>query len=234
MAEERRDNIMSLELAIQREEAYRRKLSKLQLNLDNDLMPLEVPPSHPTPSPNLTPAAGPSSSPVLSTSLVGAKRKEPTTCLQYLPPQQPQPFHGTVILGNEADNLFCEVCQVHCSGAFSLKQHVEGRKHKGKIEELEHIRKYGGEKANQLQWCELCNISCMNETLLEQHLQGARHREKLQELESGKGGGEILNQPKWCKLCKLWCPCEYNFKQHLEGHKHGLRLQAFQQKKRAK
>lgn len=42
MAEERRDNIMSVELAIQREEAYRRKLSKLQLNLDNDLMPLEV------------------------------------------------------------------------------------------------------------------------------------------------------------------------------------------------
>lgn len=137
-----------------------------------------MPPSNPSPSPNLTPAEGPSSrpSPVLSTSLLGTKQKELTTHLQYLPPQQPQPFHGSVILGNETDNLFCEACQVQCSGAFNLKQHVEGRKHKGKMEELEHIRKYGGEKANQLQWCELCNISCMNESLLEQHLQGARHR----------------------------------------------------------
>jgi hypothetical protein len=42
MAGERRDNIMSLEQAIQREEAYRRKVSKLQLNLNNDLMPLAL------------------------------------------------------------------------------------------------------------------------------------------------------------------------------------------------
>lgn len=45
MAEERRENIMSVELAIQREQAYRRKVSMLQLNLDidmNDLVPLEV------------------------------------------------------------------------------------------------------------------------------------------------------------------------------------------------
>jgi hypothetical protein len=45
MAEERRENIMSVELAIQREQAYRRKVSMLQLNLNNDmndLMPLEV------------------------------------------------------------------------------------------------------------------------------------------------------------------------------------------------
>jgi hypothetical protein len=75
--------------------------------------------------------------------------------------------------------------QVLCSGAFNLRQHVEGRKHKGKIEELEHIRKCEGEKANQ-------------------HLQGARHREKLQELEYGKDGGEVLNRPKWCELCKLF------------------------------
>ncbi len=59
-----------------------------------------------------------------------------------------------------------------CSGAFNLRQHLNGRKHKGKIEELERIRKYGGEKANQ-------------------HLQGAMDREKLQELESGKDGGEV-------------------------------------------
>jgi hypothetical protein len=146
-----------------------------------------VPLSHPSPSPSLTPADGPSSSPspVLSTSLLGTKQKEPTTCLQYLPPQQPQPFHGNVILGNEPDNSFCEMRQVLCSGAFNLRQHVEGRKHKGKIEELEHIRKCEGEKANQ-------------------HLQGARHREKLQELEYGKDGGEVLNRPKWCELCKLF------------------------------
>jgi hypothetical protein len=45
MAEERGENIMSVELAIQREQAYRRKVSMLQLNLNNDmndLMPLEV------------------------------------------------------------------------------------------------------------------------------------------------------------------------------------------------
>lgn len=102
------------------------------------------------------------------------------------------------------------MCQVLCSGAFNLRQHLEGRKHKGKIEELEHIRKCGGEKANQ-------------------HLQGARYREKLQELEYGKDGGEVLNWPKWCELCKLWCPSEYDFKQHLEGQKHAFRLKSIYQ-----
>jgi hypothetical protein len=45
MAEERRENIMPVELAIQREQAYRRKVAMLQLKLDEDLidlMPLQV------------------------------------------------------------------------------------------------------------------------------------------------------------------------------------------------
>jgi hypothetical protein len=163
----------------------------------------QVPPSHPSPSPNLTPADGPSSSPVLSTSLLGAKRKELTTGFQYLPPQQPQPFHGIVIPGNEADNGFCKVCQVHCSGAFNLKQHVEGRKHKEKIEELEgarhreklHVLEYGkggGEIPNQPKWCKLCKLWCPCEYNFKQHLEGQKHGLRLHAFQQEKMAKKMI------------------------------------------
>ena len=209
---------------------YSCELLSLSLSLSQVLS------SHPSHSPSLRPLEELSSSPspVSSTNHSGIKRKELPSCLQYLPPQQPEPFHGSVMLGNQTDNLYCKICQVQCPGAFNLKQHLKGKKHKGKIEEMEHNRKYGGEKANQLQWCELCKVACMNETLLEQHLQGKRHLEKLQELDSLKHGEEIPNQPKWCDLCKLWCMSEYNFKEHIEGQKHVFQLHAFEKEKRTK
>ncbi|KAL4633596.1 hypothetical protein ACB092_04G133500 [Castanea dentata] len=261
---------MPVELAIQRELAYRRKVAMLQFTLDEDLkdlMPLQVLSSHsspihsprplerhsaspsPIPSTNHSvlsslsspshsprPLEGPNSSPspVPSTNLSGIKQKELTNCLQYLQPEQPGLSHGSVMLKDQLDNLFCKICQVQCSSAFNLEQHFKGRKHKAKVEELELNRNYGGEKANQLQFCELCKVTCMNETLLKLHLQGKKHKEKLQQLESLQHGEEIPNQPKWCGLCKIWCMGDHNFKEHLEGQKHIVQLHAFQKEKRAK
>ncbi|KAK4568131.1 hypothetical protein RGQ29_003771 [Quercus rubra] len=267
MVGERRENIMPVEVAIQRELAYRRKVAMLQFTLDEDLkdlMPLQVLSSHSSPihslrplewpsasvspspvpstnhsvpsslsSPNHSPiplegpssSPSPSSSPVPSTNLSGIKRKELTNCLQYLQPEQPGLSHGTVMLKDQIDNLFCKICQVQCSGAFNLEQHFKGRKHKAKVEELELNRKYGGEKANQLQCCELCKVTCMNETLLKLHLQGKKHKEKRQQLEFLQHGEEIPNQPQWCELCKVTCMNETLLKQHFQGKKHQDKLQ---------
>ncbi|KAL4607632.1 hypothetical protein ACB092_09G189300 [Castanea dentata] len=224
MVGERRENIMPVDVAIQRVLAYRREVAMLQFTLDEDLkdlMHLQVssvdallgysssaklfvilgtsppPPffqvllsSHSSPShsprPLERPSASASASPVPSTN---------HSVLSSLSSPSPSPI----------DNLFCKICQVQWSGAFNLKQHFKERKHKVKVEELELNRKYGGEKANQLQCCELCKVTCMNETLLKLHLQGKKHEEKLQQLESLQHGEEIPNQPKWCELCKVTC-----------------------------
>ncbi|KAJ1406273.1 Zinc finger C2H2-type [Sesbania bispinosa] len=222
------ENTMPVELAIQRELVYRRKVAASHLGPNNDsieeILPLQQvkssnQASHPMP------LSSPSSWQFSSSNLSGTKRKElPTSSAHYPPLQHQQPFHGSLNHKANTDSLNCEICQVSCSSPFNLKQHLIGSNHQKKLSE-----KTGSEgRSNQRQWCELCKVSCMSEDLLKLHFQGHRHKVNLQNLEISKHGGEAPYKQKWCELCKLWCINEFSFKQHLEGKKHIIQLHAME------
>ncbi|KAK9278596.1 hypothetical protein L1049_028168 [Liquidambar formosana] len=238
MDNERRGNAMPVELAIQRELAYRKKVEMLQLQpfgTDSwkEFLPLQVPSPSPSPvsssSLNLVPWPSATSSPCPSPT--GIKRKAPTSSLQCLPSQQLQPIDSGLMHKTMSDYYFCKVCQVPCSGPFNFKQHLRGRQHKAN---MKHSREDGRKQANQQQRCELCEISCMDEYALKLHLNGQKHKAKVLELELGrKEWGGIAHPRRWCELCKLWCMDDYALKQHLDGKKHIMKLHAVRGKKRA-
>ncbi|KAL2455305.1 C2H2-type domain-containing protein [Abeliophyllum distichum] len=94
----------------------------------------------PSPRPNLIPSANvvppyqsqvPNLNPCLRPSVnitqphSGVKRKTTDSSLP--------PVHNTNITNNYVRNLTCVVCQVSCSNAFNLKEHVKSRSHKAKL-----------------------------------------------------------------------------------------------------
>ncbi|KAJ9163569.1 hypothetical protein P3X46_023220 [Hevea brasiliensis] len=199
MADVRGVNNMSVEVAVQRELAYRRKVAMLQSpsnsNFYRDIIPMEVKSSSSGPSPSPNPMPNSASTARLS----GIKRKALTNSLELLTAPQPQE------LENRMDRFFCKVCQVPCSGYISFQQHIEGKKHKLKMRELKFCKKEKPyEVGNQRLWCGFCKIWCTNEYELKAHLEGQKHKNVLSKVESGwKNGGEITIAPNRCKLCNI-------------------------------
>ncbi|OMO67307.1 Zinc finger, U1-type, partial [Corchorus capsularis] len=156
MGEERRT--MSMELALQREMEYRRKLERLQLfpsvDSGDEILPVQVQPK------------------------IGSSSKI------IPPPQQLQ--------ASKNPNVFCEVCQVPCSGSLNYQQHINGKMHKLKLEASKLARKDGGagasnSMANEKPYCKLCGVWCSDYDLLRQHLGGKKHKKMQAKL----GHGEI-------------------------------------------
>lgn len=190
--------------------------------------PYQVPCSNqnkrPSPAPSQYPR--PSSGPASRQSETGTKRQATNSHLKSLPPRQPRPSLSSCIIVDQAGNFFCKACQVPCSGAMPLKQHLKGHKHKAKMKWLQLSKKDGGAKKDQCTSCDLCQIWCTDEKSLELHLNGQKHRAKLRELEEGQDstvGEKAIKQP-WCELCQIWCINEESFQQHLQGQKHVTRL----------
>ncbi|CAK7351293.1 unnamed protein product [Dovyalis caffra] len=132
-------------------------------------------------------------SPLLS----GLKRPNSTSSLKFQsPPQHHEP-------GNQIDCSFCKICQVPCTSFFNYKQHIRGRKHQGKQQELKlkeqledkksmdeqaeskFAKKVGidSEMAKPKYWCKLCNIWCIDNDALTRHNEGKKHILKLHEIE---------------------------------------------------
>lgn len=78
---------------------------------------------------------------------------------------------------------WCEVCQIPCMNEQLLRLHLEGKKHKAKLQELELSRRsdQGEIPAGWSKlYCEICRVWCIDECSFEQHVEGKKH--KLQAL----------------------------------------------------
>ncbi|POO01937.1 TFIIH C1-like domain containing protein [Trema orientale] len=224
---------MPVELAIQRELAYRRKLAWLQVKPDfkpeydesfKDFSPLQVQSWSQSSSLNHPNASN----------LSGTKRKEPASALQPMPLllQKQQPFHESLMLDcTSVDHRFqCKLCNVECSSQFNLEQHVIGQKHKARLLQFRENNDSEEMAKGQRRWCEVCRIPCMNEQLLRLHLEGKKHKAKLKDLELSRRSEQGEIPADWsklyCELCQVWCIDECSLKQHVEGRRHKLQALA--------
>ncbi|XP_028763479.1 UBP1-associated proteins 1C-like [Neltuma alba] len=200
---EKEQRTIPLEIAIQKELIYRRKVtsSSIQTLQQSPLSSLL------------------SSSPCLS----GTKRKElvnphdlPLEC------QNPDKLYCKIC------ELSCS-SPFNLTQHLMGRKH----KSKLKEQDSEHHQKKGMEgRRNQMKWCDLCKVPCMTEDLLNLHFKGKKHRAELQKFEMSKEkGGEIPSQRKWCELCKIWCIDMSAFKQHLEGKKHLFQMHIMEKNK---
>ncbi|MBA0744090.1 hypothetical protein Gogos_006727 [Gossypium gossypioides] len=110
-------------------------------------------------------------------------------------------------------HFYCEVCQVPCSGSLNYKNHLNGKKHKVKLQERKFGRKDGDddcEMENPKPRCELCNIWCVDANALKQHLAGKKHKKMQGKVATVEGDiGEELKcecvalvaQAKICFTC---------------------------------
>ncbi|EOY21956.1 Uncharacterized protein TCM_014123 isoform 2 [Theobroma cacao] len=254
---EKRTSTMSVELAIQRELAFRRKIEELQLqpyvDSGDEIMPVQqVQFPHPNPSrPNLNssprlsgreqlaslssleclpspiPSQIPSSRPHISFGPRISERKQLASSSKSPPPQQLQAFNGGS-LNHQSANVFCIVCQVPCSGSVNYKQHLNGKKHKLKLKELNFGRTDGGDicaMANQKLWCELCKIWCTDDNLLKLHLAGQKHKKMQAKLERATAAEvDIVEEKNWCGLCGIGCSSKELLQLHFNGKKHQAEL----------
>ncbi|KAJ0048072.1 hypothetical protein Pint_16175 [Pistacia integerrima] len=186
MGDESSKYVMDVELAIQRELAYRRKIFLSQLQTDKDFktdpVPLEriahvifliscehyggffpsrmvnvvVPSSSSTVSPSRTPTSKSLSS--SSPRLCGVKREAPPSGSESLQPQQRQSSNSKPCI------------------------------------QINQIK-----EANQQRWCKVCNTGCTSAELFKQHLCGKKHKVELGKLECArKDSGDLPKQPKYC------------------------------------
>ncbi|KAJ4713107.1 Zinc finger, U1-type [Melia azedarach] len=162
----------------------------------------------------------PDSSP--NPSLSGMQRQKTVSGAECPSSQLPQPFYSNPVHANQTDDIVCTICNVPCSSAYNYKQHIDGRKHKAKLEEL----KFDGKLANKQRWCQVCKVWCMDDILFKMHLNGKKHKGELQKARCrSKDSGEIAKQQKWCSVCQVWCMDNTSFKMHLNGKKHKGELQ---------
>lgn len=152
--------VMSVELAIEREIVYRKKMDiskNLCQNLE-PLLPLQVPPS----------------------SRVGLKRKEPS--LNILAFLTKQPSSGVQTFQKRSKGFVCKACQMDFSTVSHLKQHSETPRHTGHILGM----KRRGQNVSTPFLCKLCDSSCSSASVMENHLNGMKHAVSLQEFENAK------------------------------------------------
>ena len=96
-----------------------------------------------------------------------------------------------------------------CSDSLNYKQHINGKKHKVKLQELKFSRKDGDDNcamANQKSWCKLCKIWCTDGNLLKQHLAGQKHKKMQEKLgRATTVEGVIVEEQNQCGLCGIGC-----------------------------
>ncbi|KAK7411378.1 hypothetical protein VNO78_02811 [Psophocarpus tetragonolobus] len=254
----KRKNTMPLELAIQRELEYRRRVAQFQLHPNTNLSE-EVKPPNDVSHPKLL--QGPSS--MKFSCLSRIKRKESPTRNTHHPHLKHQKsFHGSfndhelnVKSSNDASlpNKRKESPTISDYNPCHQQQPFHGGFNpEAKRDDLsckickifcsssfnlqQHFKGHKHRQMlqkgtiNQMPLCEVCHISCMNEDLLKQHFQGQKHKAKMQMLKISKQGGVAPNKQKWCELCKLWCIDDFAFRQHLEGKKHIVQKHAVEKK----
>ncbi|KAI3836044.1 hypothetical protein MKW92_041422 [Papaver armeniacum] len=218
----RSGNVMSVEIALQREAEYMKRIQNLQKPSCYDspkiLMSDQGVPSKVAPEESQQKFSSqyesyylkevtqlqfqePSTPIQGSSPLAGMKRKTPEkfTC------SSPQPEQQSYV--PQTVNIWCEVCQVPCTSVFNFKQHCQGRKHKSKVEVEELMQK------NKLEVEELKHLEL-------KHLNICKDK---------KDSGTI-----WCDICSVPCTDGSAYRQHCNGKKHAACLKAFNKAMRGK
>ena len=161
----------------------------------------------------------------------GVKRKAPTSSFNYQQHQMLQPRYDSHTPETQIDGLFCKVCQVPCSDPNCLKQHLQGKKHRDRLQNLTPSTNIGEEGAKPETrtddlFCKICQVPCSGLKSLKQHLRGQKHRDRLQNLTpSTYTAEEGAKQRLWCELCKIWCMNKISLEDHLKGQKHKSKAQ---------
>lgn len=111
--------------------------------------------------------------------LAGSKRKAAPGSIQLTSPKK------------DKKEWFCALCEVSTTGPERLDEHLKGKRHKYREEELK-VNKSGGKnkasstllpspKKEKKEWvCELCQVRTTGPQGLEEHLQGKRHKAKVE------------------------------------------------------
>lgn len=117
--------------------------------------------------------------------------------------------------------FICEDCNTNCETKEHLEQHLNGRKHKRKIQEALIYKcdacntgllnfndfKLHLKSAPHKNFCETCQFVSENPELMQHHMAGEEHKQKAQEL---------MN----CDICKIGPLHRIDFEAHIIGDRH--------------
>lgn len=234
----RSGNVMSVEIALQREAEYQKRIQNLQKPSDYDskktLVPDQVVPSKVVPeeSQQKFSLQYESCSQGMLNDLVSNKQKlgherpitkREVTHLQFQEPSTPiQGSSSSVGMKRKTPERFT------CSSPQPEQQ------------------SYVPQTVNI--WCEVCQIPCTSVFNFKQHCQGRKHKSKVEveeltqkkklEVEELKHLN-ICNDKKdsgtiWCDICSVPCTDGSAYRQHCNGKKHAACLKAFNKAMRGK
>ncbi|KAH6824356.1 hypothetical protein C2S53_012563, partial [Perilla frutescens var. hirtella] len=169
----------------------------------------KAPPLRPTPQPNPVPMTNTDKLqlPNISPTQVQGLNFSPKTSIPSRPRsgfkrkagdnEQSRTSNGNMIK-KSADNLVCNLCQISCSGAVTMQQHLKGRPHMAKMEYMKLKRRCTTTRVRQgAPRCDVCEIWCSDRAALDMHYKGQKHKSKLQELQLCKqrGGQKVSKAP---------------------------------------
>ncbi|KAL1531722.1 hypothetical protein AAHA92_31829 [Salvia divinorum] len=97
-----------------------------------------------------------------------------------------------------AENLVCHLCQVSCSSALVMQQHLKGRQHKAKISYMKMKRESATTTAAKPR-CDLCEIWCPDMDALQMHFKGQKHKAKYSFEQHLKGRQHGVKQDLKCR-----------------------------------
>ncbi|RZC59569.1 hypothetical protein C5167_006868 [Papaver somniferum] len=77
--------------------------------------------------------------------------------------------------------------------------------------------------------CKVCQVPCSGAANFKQHCAGRKHKNKVEELKHLKNSSEDKKElgPVWCDICLVSCMDRSAYKQHVAGKKHAACLTAF-------
>ncbi|KNA19115.1 hypothetical protein SOVF_064270 [Spinacia oleracea] len=230
MAADRKSYVMSVEFAMRREMAYRKKLNgeggssstNICARNDRDPLPIQViaPTSSHAPREILQPTQY--SSPALTV----RPMYNPTPRPYYAPRPVQTPLQSPNSQHNELTTRSTPLVRpplIQSQRSRPGAAHQLARKKRKKpLQEEDYF-------------CELCEIDCTSEFNLRMHFNGQKHKAKKREANSKKVSESGVSQwgtrqHKYCDLCRIWCTDESSFRLHLDGKNHILKLHAAEKK----
>ncbi|KAA8542503.1 hypothetical protein F0562_023655 [Nyssa sinensis] len=249
MAEGRRENVMSVELAIQRELAYQKKVASLRSHsidyFAEDLLPLQVSSSSPSllPGPNLNSSS--------STSLVPR-----STCQVTSTTPSPKPLPVPTQIPSPRPRLGPSLdphpsYQLSSSNRSPIPRPLPAPSRipspRPSLSGIKRIATTSNHQCLPPQqrtpsqnnyiiidqvgnfFCKICRVPCSGASNLKQHLKGHKHKATLQWLQLNRKNGEKNeDQRPQCELCQIWCTNDDSFNMHLKGQKHQAKLQVLE------
>ncbi|XP_071936251.1 uncharacterized protein [Coffea arabica] len=263
MAEGKEVSIMSVEQAIQRELAYRKKIAYFLSEAEfAELLPLEVPSSSKAtiPEPNVSQflrqslrsptIARPTSNP--SSSLTSAAANDLTSSGPNLK-QSPVPSlskvtmpeaNATHILGQ---NFISHARQVpgqnpspfsvstQNSASIHSEMPMKATPSSFKYLSNQHRKPYYTSDGPKT-FCKICQVSCPSPSCYKMHIKGHKHKAKLSYMKmcgNGMVKENTKEQPR-CDLCQILCTDQTSLDLHFKGQKHRAKLQELEVGKKQK